>query len=139
MKPRSHREGGAAGLVRFRRLDRRGRNGRYRRTQRKLGLAPPGFLFCPIPIVAQRSPHVSGGWKADICSAANTILYSITSSARSSSVGGTVSPSALAVLRLISSSNFVGCSTGRSAGFAPLRILSINAPARRYKVGTFGS
>jgi hypothetical protein len=31
--------------------------------------------------------------------------------------------SAFAVLRLITSSNFVGCSTGRSAGFAPLRIL----------------
>src|SRR4051794_35499193 len=64
--------------------------------------------------------------------------HSITSSARSSSVGGTIRPSALAVLRLIRSSNLVGCSTGRSAGFAPLRILSINAPARRYKVGTFG-
>src|SRR5262249_29762849 len=33
---------------------------------------------------------------------------SITSSARASSVGGTSSPSALAVLRLITSSNFVG-------------------------------
>ena len=50
--------------------------------------------------------------------------YSITSSARASSVGGTSRPSVLAVLRLITSSNFVGCSTGRSAGFAPLRILS---------------
>jgi hypothetical protein len=35
-----------------------------------------------------------------------------------------VRPSALAVLRLMTSSNFVGCSAGRSAGFAPLRILS---------------
>jgi hypothetical protein len=35
--------------------------------------------------------------------------YSITSSARASSVGGTLMPSALAVLRLITSSNFVGC------------------------------
>src|SRR5947209_14500373 len=40
--------------------------------------------------------------------------YSITSSARASSVGGTSRPSALAVLRLMTSSNFVGCSTGRS-------------------------
>ena len=31
---------------------------------------------------------------------------------------------ALAVLRLMASSNFVGCSTGRSAGMVPLRILS---------------
>jgi hypothetical protein len=46
--------------------------------------------------------------------------YSITSSARASSVGGTVRPSALAVLTLMISSNLVGCSTGRSAGFSPL-------------------
>ena len=50
--------------------------------------------------------------------------YSITSSARASSAGGTVRPSALAVLRLITSSNLVGCSTGRSEGLVPLRILS---------------
>jgi hypothetical protein len=34
------------------------------------------------------------------------------SSVRASSVGGTVSPSALAVLRLMTRSNFVGCATG---------------------------
>jgi hypothetical protein len=34
--------------------------------------------------------------------------HSITSSARASSVGGTVSPSALAALRLMTSRNFVG-------------------------------
>src|SRR6266496_4056270 len=45
-------------------------------------------------------------------------------SACPSSDGGMISPSALAVLRLITSSNFVGCSMGRSAGLAPLRILS---------------
>ena len=48
--------------------------------------------------------------------------YSITSSARASSVGGMSRPSALAVLRLMTSSNLVGCSTGKSAGFAPRRI-----------------
>src|SRR5271169_5202752 len=47
--------------------------------------------------------------------------YSITSSARASSVGGTSRPSAFAVLTLITSSILVGCTTGRSAGFAPLR------------------
>src|SRR5262249_59888466 len=62
--------------------------------------------------------------KADSCSAANSGLYSITSSARTSSVDGTLRPSALAVLRLMTSSNLVGCSTGSSEGFAPLRILS---------------
>jgi hypothetical protein len=50
--------------------------------------------------------------------------YSITSSARCCRNQGTSRPNALAVLRLIASSNVVGCSTGRSAGFAPLRILS---------------
>ena len=50
--------------------------------------------------------------------------YWITSSAWKRSVGGIVIPRALAVLRLMTSSNFMGCSTGRSAGFAPFRILS---------------
>ena len=49
-------------------------------------------------------------------------LHSITSSARASSVGGTVRPSALAVCRLMTNSNLVDCKTGRSAGLAPLRI-----------------
>jgi len=61
---------------------------------------------------------------------ANTIVttaaidapHSITSSARASSDGGTVRPSALAVRRLIRKSNLVACCTGRSAGFSPLRI-----------------
>ena len=50
--------------------------------------------------------------------------YSITSSARSSSDCGIVRPSALAVLRLITSSNRDGCSTGRSPGLAPFKIRS---------------
>jgi hypothetical protein len=49
-------------------------------------------------------------------------VHSITSSAVASSVGGTVRPSARAVLRLITNSNLVDCMTGRSAGWAPLRI-----------------
>src|SRR5262249_24893979 len=48
--------------------------------------------------------------------------YSITSSARPSSEGGIVRPRALAVLRLMTSSNLVGLSIGRSPGLAPLRI-----------------
>src|SRR5262249_2943309 len=50
--------------------------------------------------------------------------HSITSSARASSDGGTVRPSALAVVRLMTRSNFIGCSTGMSPGLAPRRILS---------------
>ena len=49
-------------------------------------------------------------------------LHSMISSARTRIDGGTVRPSALAVLRLMTSSNLVGCWTGRSAGWAPFRI-----------------
>src|SRR3954464_4161748 len=51
--------------------------------------------------------------------------HSITSSARASRVGGTVRPSALAVLRLITSSNLVGCWTGKSAGLSPFKMRSM--------------
>src|SRR5262249_41339292 len=50
--------------------------------------------------------------------------HSITSSTRASSVSGTVRPIAFAVLRLITSSYFVGACTERSAGFSPLRMRS---------------
>src|SRR3954470_714845 len=51
--------------------------------------------------------------------------HSITSWARASSVGGISSPSALAAFRLMINSNLVDCSTGKSAGFAPLRIFAV--------------
>src|SRR5215471_17251469 len=51
--------------------------------------------------------------------------HSITSSARASSVGEISSPSARAVLRLITSSNLVDCRTRRSAGLAPLRMRAV--------------
>src|SRR4026209_2412192 len=47
-------------------------------------------------------------------------LYLITLSALANTFGGIVRPICLAVLRLITSSNFVGSSTGSSEGFAPL-------------------
>ena len=50
--------------------------------------------------------------------------YLITLSALTSTFGGIVRPICLAALRLMTNSNFIGCSTGRSAGLAPLRILS---------------
>jgi hypothetical protein len=46
-------------------------------------------------------------------------VLSMTSSARASSAGGTSEPSAVAVLRLNTSSYSVGACTGRSAGFSP--------------------
>src|SRR5262249_38008559 len=48
-------------------------------------------------------------------------FHSITSSARPSSGSGTIRPSALAVFRLMISSTFVDCWTGKSAGCSPLR------------------
>ena len=48
-------------------------------------------------------------------------FHSITSSALASSEVGTVRPSIRAVWALMTSSNLLDCTTGRSAGFAPLR------------------
>jgi alkylated DNA repair dioxygenase AlkB len=60
---------------------------------------------------------------------------SMSVSALSSRPRGTVSPRARAVLRLMTSSSLVGSSTGRSAGRAPLKILSAYLAARRYISG----
>src|SRR6516165_7759128 len=49
--------------------------------------------------------------------------HSMTSSASASNADGMVRPSAFAVFRLMASSNLVGCSTGKSPGLAPFRIL----------------
>ena len=59
-----------------------------------------------------------------LCSLLSALSHLITLSARASMLGGIVRPICLAVLRLMTSSNFVGCSTGRSAGLVPLKILS---------------
>src|SRR5262249_27185187 len=48
--------------------------------------------------------------------------HSITSSARASNVGGMVRPSILAACALMTNSNLLACTTGRSAGFVPLRM-----------------
>src|SRR5262249_50705627 len=50
--------------------------------------------------------------------------YSITSSARQRTEGGIVRSRDFAVLRFTANSNFVGCSTGSSAGLTPLRTLA---------------
>src|SRR5262245_24972679 len=82
----------------------------------------------PQPVMSALPP------KADMCGATRDVRFgpiadsalhqlSINSSARSSTVGGIVRPSALAVFRLIMSSNLVGCSTGISPGFEPLKII----------------
>src|SRR4029077_9889888 len=60
--------------------------------------------------------------------------YSITSSARSRNDSGIIRPSALAVVRLRTNSNLVGCSTGISPGLVPRRILSTNSAVRRNRM-----
>ena len=64
----------------------------------------------------ERAPSTTS--RPDICCFAAIhrypLRYSITSSVRASSVGDTVRSSALAVVRLMTRSNFVGCSTGIS-------------------------
>ena len=57
--------------------------------------------------------------------------HSMSWSARRRKGSEIVSPSAFAVLRLITSSNLVGCWTGNSPGFAPLRMRSTYDAARR--------
>jgi hypothetical protein len=51
-------------------------------------------------------------------------FHSITSSARLSNAGEKTIPSDFAVFRLIASLNLTGCSTGRSLGLAPRKILA---------------
>src|SRR5690348_3530907 len=65
-------------------------------------------------------------------------LYLITLSALASTLGGMVRPICFAAFRLITSSNLVGCSMGRSPGLAPLRILSTYVAARRNKSVVLG-
>ncbi len=62
------------------------------------------------------------------CGTAKIPAYSISSSAMLSKPEEMVSPSALAVLMLMASSNLVGCRTGRSAGFLPIRIWPVRVP-----------
>ena len=91
---------------------------RERSSQYRLGGRPRGLVEC------RRSDRPDQQGHANPREQIREVVHSITWSARSSSDGGIVSPRALAVLRLMTNSNFVGCSMGRSPGLVPLRILS---------------
>src|SRR5262245_24845741 len=78
-----------------------------------------------------RRERPSGRRAAEQCDELAPPDHSITSSARASRDGGTSRPSALAVLRLITSSNLVGCMIGKSFGFSPARIRPVYRPAVR--------
>ena len=73
--------------------------------------------------IAERDRHVRFVPKADKVQCSKMYRYSIISSASAERLGGTSMPSALAVLRLMTSSNLVDCTTGKSRGFSPFRIL----------------
>ena len=62
---------------------------------------------------------VADGAKAAVSRCSQEQSYSITSSARASSAGGTSRPSAFAILRLMTSSYLVGACTGRQVGRLP--------------------
>src|SRR5687767_12809062 len=64
-------------------------------------------------------------------------LYWMTSEAWRRTWWGMVRPRAWAVRRLMAKSKRIGRSMGRSAGFAPLRILSTNTAARRTRSVVF--
>ena len=76
----------------------------------------PRFTSTDVDGLTCKTPLVAG--------ARGVAAQRITSVAWKRRVGGIVRPRASAVFRLMTNSNFMGCSTGRSAGLVPFRILS---------------
>src|SRR3954468_10956725 len=81
------------------------------------GLPPPRFVSARWNHGSPQASTTSATKSAN----SGSLSYSITSSATFSTLAGTVRPNVLAVFRLMTNSNLVGCNTGRSAGFSPLR------------------
>jgi hypothetical protein len=88
----------------------------------ELNVSISGPVFPSNPDIRADMPVGRVGPKPVVSNRSETPLYSITSSAVASSLSGTLRPSILAVSALMTSSNLVACTTGRSAGFAPLRM-----------------
>src|SRR5262249_26459691 len=97
--------------------------------QKAMSALPPKANICSAPA------HVRFGPKADSCTAAKYHCHSMISSAWASNVDEIVRPSARAALTFKTTWNFVGCSTGKLAGFAPLMILSTYDADRSYSNG----
>ena len=94
-----------------------------------IAVPPTGLHLDPSPEPSAPIISLSGVLeRVNVESAA----YWMISSARARSDGGIVSPSALAVFWLMTSSNFVGCSIGMSPGLVPFKILSTKTALRRH-------
>jgi hypothetical protein len=94
--------------------------------------------FAPFATTIMRRRTMSR-WANSGCERSQQIAsYSITSSTRRRNDSGIGTPSAFAVMRLMTRSNLVGCSTGISSGFAPRRILSTWSAVRRNRSEKFG-
>jgi hypothetical protein len=90
--------------------------GARRRVVRFAQISGPYFNRWRRPSRARSRPE-----QVQQCAQTN-LRYSVTSSALASSVGGTVRPSIRAICALMTSANLLDCTTGRSAGFSPLRM-----------------
>src|SRR5262249_3143128 len=116
-------------------------------------LLPKNNVYCSTRSPTMRSAHCAYwrpmfgrdspldctpcAWVPPLC-CAPAHPYLMTSSAWNRRRGEIVRPRAVAVLRLMTSSNRVGCSTGRSPGLAPCRILCTEVAARRQFSGVWG-
>jgi len=126
-------------LMRFVRRDVRdliahqknGHEASYRRHRALQRWSRAKFGFREIFSVVRFSTFATLSAKSGLMHCSKIQPHSITSSASCWRCSGISRPSALAVLRLMISSNLVGVWIGRSAGFAPLRMRSVYSAAGR--------
>jgi hypothetical protein len=97
--------------------------------RRRLGQAEDGEFVACASTLCRDTRHGGGRNRGNEFGPS----HSITSSARASSSDRSSMPSPFAVFRFTVIVNFVACSTGRSAGFPPLSILSTNVAAYRQR------
>jgi hypothetical protein len=78
-----------------------------------------------LPVFPDKQTFSTSVGMSQRCQYRKSTTYSITSSAATSKAFGMARPSALAVLKLTTRSNLVGCNTGNAAGIVPARILPV--------------
>src|SRR5262249_52296365 len=83
-----------------------------------------GRLFDQRPLYSQKRTWFGTIAMSALCQKGHRPFHSIIRSAVASNAGGMSRPSNFAVVRLIRSRNFVGCSIGSSSGRVPCKILS---------------